>query len=192
MKRLSAILCAVAVLAGCSSNRAGPYLSTAGERRDIPKAESLYQAAKPLLASDAAKAEALLREALSWDIYHGGAHNNLGVLLMQADKLYDAVEEFEWAKKLLPGNPEPRVNLALILDRAGRSGDALDAARTAMEVMPGNMPAIQLTALLQVRDGAHDASTVGLLDQISIRADDPAWRAWAIAQRERLISAEPN
>ncbi len=190
MPRLPTLLVAIALIAGCSSNRAGPYQSTATERRDVAKAEALYLEAKPLLVSDATAAEAKLREALSWDLYHGGAHNNLGVLLLQHKKLYDAAEEFEWARKLLPGNPEPRVNLALVLDQAGRSADALDAAKTALEVTPGNLPAIQMTAMLQLRDRTPDATTAGLLDQISLRTDDPMWRTWAIAQREQLPARE--
>jgi len=190
MKRLAILACAATLFTGCGSdNRAGPYQSQATERRDIAKAERLYLEAKPLLTSDAAKAEALLRDSLSCDLYHGGSHNNLGVLLLKQDKLYEAAEEFEWARKLLPGNPEPRVNLALVLDRAGRSGDAIDAAKTAVEVMPGNLPAVQLMALLQVREGATDAGTAGLLDQISMRSEQPEWRTWAIAARDKLASA---
>lgn len=187
MNRLLVLACATALITGCSSNRdEGPYRSTGTQRRDVPKAEQLYQEAKPLLVTDPAKAEDLLRLALAADIYHGGAHNNLGVLLLQQERLYDAAEEFEWARKLLPGNPEPRVNLAIVLDRAGRAGDALDAAKTALEVMPGNLPAIQITALLQVRDGTTDAGTVALLDQISMRSDQADWRTWAVAQRDKL------
>jgi len=188
MNRLLALTCAVALIAGCANDRAGPYQSLGKDRRDVAKAEALYQQAKPLLVSEAAQAEELLRDALSWDLYHGGAHNNLGVLLLQQGDLYNAAEEFEWARKLLPGNPEPRLNLALVLDRAGRAGDALDAARTALEVMPGNLPAIQLTALIQVRDGISDPGTIGLLEQISLRSDQEPWRTWAVAQRDRLVS----
>jgi tetratricopeptide (TPR) repeat protein len=192
MNRLLALACATALVAGCASNRdEGPYRSTGTQRRDVPKAEKFYQEAKPLLVTDTAQAEDLLRKALAADIYHGGAHNNLGVLLLQQERLYDAAEEFEWARKLLPGNPEPRVNLALVLDRAGRASDALDAAKTALEVMPGNLPAIQLTALIQVRDGSTDQGTVALLNQISMRSDQSQWRAWAVAQRDKL-GAQPQ
>ena len=186
---LSLALLSFAVF-GCADGRAGPYQSFAAERRDIAKAEQLYQKAKETLDDDAVKAEEILREALSWDLYHGGAHNNLGVLLLKKDKLYDAAEEFEWARKLLPGNPEPRVNLALVLDRAGRSAEALDAARAALEVMPGNLSAIEMVALLQVRDGKTDATTPALLDQISMRSDDPGWRSWAGEQRIHLESVD--
>jgi Tfp pilus assembly protein PilF len=189
MNRLLLSCCVIGcLLAGCASNRAGPYQSTASDRRDVARAEQLYQDAKPILTSDAAKAESLLREALSCDLYHGGAHNNLGVLLLNQDKLYDAAEEFEWARKLLPGNPEPRVNLALTLDRAGRSGDALEATKTALEVLPGNLPALQLLALLQIRDNCPDGTTAATLQQLSMRCSDPAWRSWAVEQRDKLAS----
>jgi Tfp pilus assembly protein PilF len=180
----------IALTACASQHREGPYSDRAEERRDVAKAEALYQEAKGLLTSDPARAAELLRGALSYDLYHGGAHNNLGVLLLNQDRLYDAAEEFEWARKLLPGNPEPRVNLALVLDRAGRAAEALDSARTALEVMPGNLPAMQLTAVIQLREGKADARTAKYLEQISLRSTDDAWRAWAMMQRDRITEWE--
>jgi hypothetical protein len=50
-------------------------------------------------------------EALSADLFFGLAHNNLGVLYLKEDKLYEAANEFEWARKLMPGHPDPRMNL---------------------------------------------------------------------------------
>ena len=37
-----------------------------------------------------AQAEEMLREALTVDLYHGPAHNNLGVLFLRQSKLYEA------------------------------------------------------------------------------------------------------
>jgi predicted RNA polymerase sigma factor len=82
------------------------------------------------------------------------------------------------------------VNLALVLDRAGRAAEALDSARTALEVMPGNLPAMQLTAVIQLREGKADARTAKYLEQISLRSTDDAWRAWAMMQRDRITEWE--
>ena len=41
--------------------------------------------------------------------------------------LYDAAAEFEWARKLMPGHPDPRLNLAITLERAGREEGATAA-----------------------------------------------------------------
>ena len=175
-----------AMLPSCSSDARGPYNVQAGEQRDIRKAEEIYQQAVAVIAEEPAQAKSLLREALGFDLYHGAAHNNLGVLLLGEGKLYDAAEEFEWARKLMPGHPEPRVNLAIALERGGKHGDAIDAAKTALEIRPGHLGALQTLAYIQVREGMVDKSTMGYLDAIVSRADDEAWRDWASRQRLRL------
>jgi len=57
----------------------------------------LTHEAATLIDADPATAEKLLREALTADLYHGPAHNNLGVLYlkMSPPKLYEAASEFE-------------------------------------------------------------------------------------------------
>lgn len=182
-----AISCAVAT--GCSGNARGPYNAQAGEQRDIRKAEEIYQQAVATIADDPEQAKSLLREALGFDLYHGAAHNNLGVLMLGEGRLYDAAEEFEWARKLMPGHPEPRVNLAIALERGGKHDDALDAARTALEIRPGHMGALQTLAYIQTRQGLVDKATRGYLDAIVCRADDDSWRDWAARQRLKLDSA---
>ena len=174
------------LVSGCGSNARGPYNAQAADQRDIRKAEEIYQQALTVIANDPAQAKTLLREALGYDLYHGAAHNNLGVLLLGDDKLYDAAEEFEWARKLMPGHPEPRVNLAITLERGGKHADAIDAAKTALEVRPGHLTAMETLAYIQVREGLEDKSTKDCLDAIICRADDAAWKEWATRQRLRI------
>lgn len=187
MNRCPVFLLALIVLvtAGCGSAR-GPYADNGSAQRDIARAEAIYQQALTVIDSDTKEAEKLLREVMGFDLYHGAAHNNLGVLLLKQGRLYDAAEEFEWARKLLPGHPEPRVNLAIALDRGGKHADAIDAARTALEVRPGNLPAIQTLVWIQVNQQLADERTAGHLDQIIARTVDPLWRSWAERERERL------
>jgi Tfp pilus assembly protein PilF len=188
MKPPHGILAAVVMLAalsGCGGAR-GPYASNGEQARDIQQAANRYQSAVAVIDSDPAAAEDLLREALGFDLYHGAAHNNLGVLLMEKGRLYDASEEFEWARKLLPGHPEPRVNLAIALHRGGKVLDALAAARTALEVRPGDLPALQTLAYIQVREGLANAETIADLDTIALRSGDPHWTSWARRQRALL------
>ena len=178
----SSVLISILALAGCASSPRGPYTS-GSEQRDPAKAEASYREAVALLTptaseSDRKTAEEALREALSYDLYHGPAHNNLGVLLLKQDRLYDAAEEFEWARKLLPGNPEPRVNLAIALERGGKFVDAIEAAKTALEVAPGNLEAMQVVAWVQVREGFGDVVPRQYLEQIAQRST-PAWKIWA-------------
>lgn len=184
-----AILISATVLlfAACGQTR-GPYVSAGGMPRDIVKAEALYQEAVTSIDKNDQDAEKLLRKALSFDLYHGSAHNNLGVLLLRQGLPYEAAGEFEWARKLLPGHPEPRINLAIVLAQGGRSSDALDAARSALEVRPGHLPALQAIAWIQFSEGLADAKTLDDLDAIASRSDDPAWREWALDRRSVLAA----
>ena len=186
MRLLSALILSLVMLTGCGGSR-GPYATQGEQARDVMRAEAIYRDALKVLSNDPAEAEKLLRDALGFDLYHGPAHNNLGVLLLNQGRLYDSAEEFEWARKLLPGHPEPRVNLAIALQRGGKHLDALDAARTALEVRPGNLPAVQIITLIQLHEGLADATTLDHLDTIVLRSGEPRWREWA--ERQRLALA---
>lgn len=63
------------------------------------------------MGRDIAKAERLFRSALAADPYCGPAHNDLGVVYLKGGQLYEAAAEFDWARKLMPGHPDPRLNL---------------------------------------------------------------------------------
>ena len=135
--------------------------------------------AADLLASDPERAETILREALTADLFFGPAHNNLGVLFLKQDKLYEAANEFEWAKKLLPGHPDPRVNLALVMERAGRNDEAFASYAAALEVWPNYLPALQGLASLTLRAGdREDPRVEGWLKEIGLRGED-GWADWA-------------
>lgn len=182
---LSAGLCA------CAGSRPdGPYTPISEAMRDTAAAQRLNHEAAPLISTDPARAEALLRRALNADLYYGPAHNNLGVLFLQQGRLYEAAGEFEWARKLMPGNPDPRMNLALVLERAGRTDDALSAYAAALEVRPEHIQSIQALARLQLRFGRADERTAGLLDEIAVRGETERWRDWARGQRIRLAAKE--
>ncbi len=164
---------------GCASSRQGPYETPADVERDTQAAEQLTREAADLVHPAPRRAEALLREALTADLFYGQAHNNLGVIFLERAELYEAAHEFEWARKLLPGHPDPRVNLALTLDRAGRADDAFEAYETALEITPGYLPAVQGIARLVVRDGRRDARLQGWLERIVMEGEDELWREWA-------------
>jgi len=129
--------------------------------------------------SDPARAEALLCEALAADLWFGPAHNNLGVAALKRGDLYEAANEFEWARKLMPGHPDPRINLAMTLEQAGRIDEALATYQTALETYPNHLPTIQGIARLQVRHGRIDERTPRYLSEISMRGVSNEWREWA-------------
>ncbi len=173
---------ALALLLGpaCSSpTPIGPYSTTTAESRDESKAAQLTRDAVSIADRDAEKAEALLREALTSDLYDGRAHNDLGVLFFRQGKLYEAANEFEWARKLLPGSPDPRLNLALVLERAGQTKEAFAAYDSALEAAPEHIPTMQAYARLAVREGRHDEKTTNALKLVALRGENEAWRGWA-------------
>ncbi|MCP3903513.1 MAG: tetratricopeptide repeat protein [Planctomycetes bacterium] len=167
--------------AGCATTSTSPYAEQPDARRDTVRAQSLTQKAAALIEDDPEKADELLREALTADLYHGPAHNNLGVLYLQEGKLYEAANKFERAKKLMPGHPDPRMNLALTLEHAGRMDEALATYGTALEVYPNHLPTMQALARLQVRSGKTDDRTRRFLEEISLRGETAEWREWAQA-----------
>lgn len=180
------------ILAGCmtsdatSSGRTSPYGSRIESERNPLRAQQLTMEAADILHEEPDRAEALLRQALVADLFHGPAHNNLGVIHLERGLLYEAANEFEWARKLMPGHPDPRVNLALTLERAGRVDEALATYESALEVYADDLAAMQGLARLQLRTGRTDDRTEPLLRAIALRSNDHAWQDWARLQLSRL------
>ena len=184
--RAAGLLLSLCTAAGaCRSTEAGPYSAPSADSRDGLKAAKLSREAADLVAADPEKAERLLREALTADLFHGPAHNNLGVVYLKHGKLYEAANEFEWARKLMPGDPEPRLNLALTLERAGHTEEAQATFKTALEVAPEHMPTIEALTALQVKSGKRDDEILARLKLISYRGETEAWRRWGRDQLAR-------
>jgi tetratricopeptide (TPR) repeat protein len=174
-------------LASCKSTAPpGPYSTPAAVSRSTVEAEALSREGADLVEKDSARAETLLCQALTKDLFYGPAHNNLGVLYLKQDKLYEAANEFEWARKLIPGHPDPRVNLAITLERAGKIEEALASYGAALEVFPDYLPAIEGIASLTARAGKKDERLAGWLDSIAMRSEEPAWRTWACSHRAKF------
>lgn len=184
----AALLPIVVVLAAGScanQSKSGAYSPMSEGERSTARAEQLCNEAVDLLAEhpdQVEQAETLLRVALNADLYHGPSHNNLGVLYLKQGKLYEAAGEFEWARRLLPGHPDPRFNLALVLERAGRVDDAIDSYDAALAVQPGHMPSMQAVSRVSIRHARSDPRVDGYLQEIVMRGDTPEWRKWAEKQ----------
>ncbi len=116
MRGAGLVVCLGALIASCRSTQPTAYTPPQEEARDTAKAERLTREAADMIYSDPERAESLLREALAADIFHGPAHNDLGVVFLERGELYEAAHEFEWARKLMPGHPDPRINLALVME----------------------------------------------------------------------------
>lgn len=183
------VLTFILIVAGCKANQSSnsPYTATSQESRDPVTSQRLTQQATELLISNPGRAESLLRDALRADLYNGQAHNNLGALYLAQGKLYEAAGEFEWARKLLPGHPDPRLNLALTLEHAGRTDEAIATYATALEVYPEHIPTMQALTRLLLRTGKADDRTPHMLSEIALRGESQDWRTWAQQQQLQLI-----
>ena len=184
------VIAALALLTGAC--RSGPsssvYEPVEQNKGSTAEAERLTKKAADLILDHPDEAEALLRRALVQDLFFGPAHNNLGVVYLNRGDLYAAANEFEWARKLMPGHPDPRLNLAITLDRAGQADEALSAYTATLEVYPGHIGAIQGLALLAVRDGRDGRDEPRLedwLQRIALEGESEAWREWALRTRGR-------
>ncbi|MCH8342412.1 MAG: tetratricopeptide repeat protein [Planctomycetes bacterium] len=182
------ILASVCLLAGCAMRSGSPYATPREVNRNSLRAQELTREAAELLDHDPQKAEHLLREALTADLYYGPGHNNLGVMYLKQGQLYEAANEFEWARKLMPGHPDPRMNLALTLERAGRIEEALATYDTALEVYPNHLPTMQALCRCQLRHNRSDDRTGEMLKEIALRGETQQWRSWA---RQQLTLLPP-
>ncbi len=179
------------MLTGCRAGSASPYATQSESERNPLRAQELTLQAAELLRRDSPNlhaAEKLLRDALAADLYHGPAHNNLGVVYLKQSKLYEAASEFEWSRKLLPGHPDPRTNLALTLERAGRTDEALRTYASALEVYPNHVPTLQALTRLELRSSRTADHTRANLETIALQGATPGWRTWAQAQLARSLA----
>ena len=176
----------VLALVGCRAARDGPYDPTSEAERNTVRAQELNANAADLISENPGEAERLLRQALGADLFFGSAHNNLGVLFLKEGKLYEAAAEFEWARKLMPGHPDPRMNLALTLEQAGQVDEAIKAYQTALEVYPGHVPTIEALARLHVCQHRESADLPGWLHTIAMQGETEEWREWAQAEMARV------
>jgi tetratricopeptide (TPR) repeat protein len=186
--------------AGCSSSAASraasgsPYHTPPEGARDTVKAQALNRQAAALLDNDPdtlAPTHQLLCDALTHDLFFGPAHNNLGIVHLRQGRLYEAAHEFEWAARLMPGHPDPRMNLALVMERAGRIDEAIAACDTALEAFPNHLPTLQALTGIQLRHRRADDRTGAMLQEIALRGSDPAWRDWARRQGALLDAVVP-
>ena len=180
------LLVLLVLCAACRSvpRATGPYTPSEGVSRNTVQADAFTKRGAEIIHSDPERAETLPREALGEDLFFGPAHNNLGVLYLAQGKYYEAANEFEWARKLMPGHPDPRLNLAITLDRAGQDEEAFSAYSAALQAYPEYVPAIQGLARLVARSGKDEPRLEAWLRRLSVEGETEHWRSWA---RQQLL-----
>ncbi|MBX9926416.1 MAG: tetratricopeptide repeat protein [Hyphomicrobiaceae bacterium] len=172
------------LLSACASQRPG-LASGESAIPDPAAAEQLAVHAGRLLESDPIKAEEMLQDAVRLDPACGVAYNNLGVIAMKGPSnsaipdLFAAAEYFQAAARLMPGRPDPRMNLGLVMERAGRLDDALAAYASAVDASPNHFPSLQALTSLEFRLDRTTTRTIDRLKAISLQSPDSAWRVWA-------------
>lgn len=179
------LACVLIPCASCASS-SPPRVPANQMGGDSKKAHALALEAVDVIEVNPGKAEALLHSALKADPYDGAAHNDLGVLYFRQSKLYEAATEFESARKLMPGSPEPRLNLGLTFERAGLYDRAFSAYDAALEVSPTHIRTIEAIARLTLRTGRTSDRLPGMLEDIALRGETSNWRTWAKEQLSRL------
>ena len=146
------------------------------------------QAADALHEGDQARAEQLLLDALTADVTHGPAHNNLGQLYYQQKRYYEAAWEFQYAIRLMPHQPIPRNNLGLVFEATGQLDEAAEHYGLAVAEEPDNPVLLGNLARARIRRGDTGPEVRDLLQQIVMKDTRPEWRAWA----ERQLHLIPN
>lgn len=173
------LVCVGVLLSGCGARTHTRSDAGAIENRDAARAAELTRRATEVVARDAAEAERLLMAAIAADPFNGDARNNLGVIMMESGRLYEAALQFEGARKVKPDHPDPRMNLGLTFERAGRIDDAITAYQGALEVQGEYVPAMQALAMCRIRHERRHEDTNRLLREIAMRGETEAWRSWA-------------
>ncbi len=182
-------LLALSLLSGCQASGGHRQYSTLpqSQHRDPVRAQQLNdEGLKAVEAGELNAAEEKFREALVKDLYSASAHNNLGLVLLQSDRHYEAAWEFDYAAKLVPESPEPRQNLALLYEHLGRIDLAIAEYETALEIDPNNLATMRYLARAYVKAGKNHEKVKTLFARLLEVPHDEQWDVWIRGQLVRL------
>ena len=177
------LIVAVTCMSGCSapSQQANRYETIQSDlaRNTLAAQQSNLQGLKAVEKHEWETAEAAFREALEADLFYPSAHNNLGLVLLQQGRVYEAAWEFKYAAKLMPNSAEPRHNLGLLMERVGRLEDAADLYDEALAINPDNVEVMGHLARVYIKSDRHDAKLRNILEKLVYRSEDKEWDQWA-------------
>jgi Flp pilus assembly protein TadD len=139
---------------------------------------------------DWAGAEAAFKAALTADVLHGPAHNNLGKVYFHQGKLYLAAWEFQYAMKLMPNQPEPLNNLGLVFEAAGKLDDAVASYDKAAALEPDGVEPLGNLARARYRRGDRGDDVKVLLNKLVVLDTRPDWLRWAKTTLVRMEAGE--
>ncbi len=193
MRKTLLVLGTLVALAGCTRPevRVREYRTVADDpRRDTETARAETARAVRLIdAGKLAEAEEALKAALAADLFHGPAHNNLGIVYFRQRRFYPASCEFDHAARLMPHTPEPLNNLGLVFETVGKLDQAVARYDQALALRPNHPDLIGNLARARVQAGMKDARTRALLEGVVLKDTRPDWVDWA---RETLALMGPE
>ncbi|MEM9417628.1 MAG: tetratricopeptide repeat protein [Planctomycetota bacterium] len=132
------------------------------------------------------QAEKLFLQAIEADPTHGPAHNNLGKIYFQQDRLQDAAVSFQSAIEFMPFRPEPANNLGLVLEIGLRLDDAIKQYEAAITLDPDDPDYLTNLVRARIKRGDDDARLRQQLWQIADNDKREVWVEWARQQIQRL------
>ncbi|MEM9372162.1 MAG: tetratricopeptide repeat protein [Planctomycetota bacterium] len=125
-------------------------------------------------------------EALRLDDTMQNAWNNVGTLLMEADRYADAVDAFQRASQLLPADPRPEYNIGVAYQKNGWGEDAYRHFGNAMARDPSHLPSLRGFVRASEMTGRADLELIDVIKSATLRETDPVWREYFLRQRYRV------
>ena len=185
----AAVIAIAITVNGCSTGQRRPHYQTISPtaHRDSLSAQKLNDEGLALIEEgDIEGAERKFRNAL----YYAPAHNNLGLVLLQSQRHYEAACEFDYATKLHPHASEPRENLGLLYESVGRLDRAITEYEMALEIAPEKCVTMRHLARAYVKAGRKGHQLKELLEKLLLIPSDHQWDVWIRGQVIRLGRVE--
>jgi len=186
MTRHLVLLLLTLAIAGCASPR--PRVNTRQVEQNAKNARDAVRLSadgdNATDDGDLALAEKRYREAIALDPSLSASWNNLGVVLMKRENYIDAVEVFNVAAELMPGDPRPPTNAGLAYQQAGFDADALRNFEEALRRDPRWIDALRGAVTCNMRLLTYNEKALDLTRRALLIERDDEWRA--IFERERI------
>lgn len=174
------LVCASGCVFGNKSRpTAAPHVGTQTQAAKIA-----YEARQATKRGDTDQAIELYRQALTESPGFFAAANNLGVLLMEQGKHYDAVEAFKLAADVAPTDPRPLENMGLAYLNRGWAEPSLGHFVKALDRNPHSIRALRGAADAGFRLGVVDQDALDRVSRALLLEQDPQWVQFF--QRERI------
>ncbi len=97
------------------------------------------------------------------------AHYNLGVALRRADKVQEAIEQYEEALRIKPDYAEAHCNLGIVLTQSGRVPEAIEHLQHALRVAP-DFPDAHCNLGIALAQAGREQEALGHFEQ-AVRID---------------------